>query len=289
VLSPESLAWSVDSKVLYALAEDAGQQRLFAADIKTGNVRALTGDGHVGAVDMAGRALVVSRDSLGSPAQIFEIVGEHAERALTHVGENTLSQTPMSGYEPFTFAGWNDETVQGYVVKPVDFQAGHQYPVAFLIHGGPHGSFGNAWSYRWNPQVWSGMGYAVVMIDFHGSAGFGEAFAKSVVGHWGDRPLVDLQKPVPRRNACLRPGGILRRLHGGVDRRELAQAVEMPRGPRRGFRHPSHVVLDGHPGLSAGSKHRGDLGRPGVRGTLQSDRSRCRLDGSHPGRSWRAR
>jgi acylaminoacyl-peptidase len=194
VLSPESLAWSVDSKVLYALAEDAGQQRLFAADIKTGNVRALTGDGHVGAVDMAGRALVVSRDSLGSPAQIFEIVGEHAERALTHVGENTLSQTPMSGYEPFTFAGWNDETVQGYVVKPVDFQAGHQYPVAFLIHGGPHGSFGNAWSYRWNPQVWSGMGYAVVMIDFHGSAGFGEAFAKSVVGHWGDRPLVDLQK-----------------------------------------------------------------------------------------------
>jgi dipeptidyl aminopeptidase/acylaminoacyl peptidase len=66
--------------------------------------------------------------------------------------------------------------------------------VAFLIHGGPHGSFGNAWSYRWNPQVWAGMGYAVVMVDFHGSSGYGEAFAKSIVGHWGDRPLDDLQK-----------------------------------------------------------------------------------------------
>jgi acylaminoacyl-peptidase len=193
VLSAESLAWSVDSTVLYALAQDAGQRRLFAVDVKAGRVQALTGDGHVGAVDAARRALVVARDSLGSPMQIVEIGSKYQERALTHVGEDALSQTPMSSYEAFTFAGWNNETVQGYVVKPTDFQAGRKYPVAFLIHGGPHGSFGNAWSYRWNPQVWSGMGYAVVMIDFHGSTGFGEAFAKSIVGHWGDRPLVDLQ------------------------------------------------------------------------------------------------
>jgi acylaminoacyl-peptidase len=66
--------------------------------------------------------------------------------------------------------------------------------VAFLIHGGPHGNFANAWSYRWNPQVWAGMGYAVVMVDFHGSSGYGEAFGRSIVGHWGDRPLEDLQK-----------------------------------------------------------------------------------------------
>lgn len=193
VLSAESLAWSIDSTMLYALAQDAGQRRLFAVDVKTGRVQALTGDGHVAAVDAARRALIVARDSLGSPAQIVEIGSKHQEHALTHVGEDALSQTPMSSYEPFTFAGWNNETVQGYLVKPTDFQAGRKYPVAFLIHGGPHGSLGNAWSYRWNPQVWSGMGYAVVMIDFHGSTGFGEAFAKSIVGHWGDRPLVDLQ------------------------------------------------------------------------------------------------
>lgn len=123
----------------------------------------------------------------------IEIDGARREHALTHVGEDVLARTPMSSYESFTFAGWNNEIVQGYVVKPTDFQAGRKYPVAFLIHGGPHGSFSNAWSYRWNPQVWAGMGYAAVMIDFHGSSGFGEAFAKSVVGHWGDRPLVDLQ------------------------------------------------------------------------------------------------
>ena len=71
---------------------------------------------------------------------------------------------------------------------------GRKYPVAFLIHGGPNGSFGNAWSYRWNPQVWAGMGYAVVAVDFHGSTGYGEKFAQAITGHWGDRPLEDLQK-----------------------------------------------------------------------------------------------
>jgi acylaminoacyl-peptidase len=100
----------------------------------------------------------------------------------------------LPGAEQFSFKGWNDETVYGWVVPPQGRKRGERYPVAFLIHGGPHGSLGDAWSYRWNPQVWTGMGFAVVMIDFHGSNGYGEAFANSIVNHWGDRPLEDLKK-----------------------------------------------------------------------------------------------
>ena len=191
--SPQSLVWSPDSKTLYALAEDLGQQRIFAFDAASGTARPLTGDGHASGLDVARGAIVFARDSLDSPAQIFEL-GAGGVRQLTHVGEEGLAQTPMSPFEHFTFQGWNGETVYGYVVKPYGYQAGRKYPAAFLIHGGPSGSFGNAWSYRWNPQVWAGMGYAVVMIDFHGSSGYGEAFAKSIVAHWGDRPLEDLQK-----------------------------------------------------------------------------------------------
>jgi dipeptidyl aminopeptidase/acylaminoacyl peptidase len=84
--------------------------------------------------------------------------------------------------------------VHGYVVKPHDYVEGKKYPVAFLIHGGPQGSFGNGWSYRWNPQTYAGQGYAVVMIDFHGSTGYGQAFTDAISQHWGDRPLEDLQK-----------------------------------------------------------------------------------------------
>ena len=192
--SPDDLVWSPDGASLYATAEDVGQARIFAINPATGAVKPLTGDGHVGGLDAAKGVVVYSRDTLDSPAQIFELSAGGAPKQLTHVGQDALAQTPFSGFEPFSFTGWNGETVHGYVVKPANFQPGRKYPVAFLIHGGPHGTFGNAWSYRWNPQVWSGMGYAVVMVDFHGSSGYGEAFAKSIVGHWGDRPLEDLQK-----------------------------------------------------------------------------------------------
>ena len=66
--------------------------------------------------------------------------------------------------------------------------------MAFLIHGGPQGSFGNDFHYRWNPQAYAGAGYAVVMVDFHGSTGYGQAFCDSIRGDWGGKPLVDLQK-----------------------------------------------------------------------------------------------
>jgi dipeptidyl aminopeptidase/acylaminoacyl peptidase len=66
--------------------------------------------------------------------------------------------------------------------------------VAFLIHGGPQGSYGNHFHYRWNPQVYAARGYAVVMVDFHGSVGYGQAFTDAIRGDWGGKPLEDLQK-----------------------------------------------------------------------------------------------
>jgi dipeptidyl aminopeptidase/acylaminoacyl peptidase len=192
--SPQSLRWSVDSKTIYAIAADAGQERIYAFTIAGGTVQPITADGHVGSFDLAPGVIVYSRDTLDSPAQVFDLKTGESPRQLTHVSQDELAQTPLSPFEAFTFAGWNNESVHGYLVKPANFRADQKYPVAFLIHGGPHGSFGNAWSYRWNPQVWSSLGYAVVMVDFHGSSGYGEPFAKSIIAHWGDRPLTDLQK-----------------------------------------------------------------------------------------------
>jgi dipeptidyl aminopeptidase/acylaminoacyl peptidase len=100
----------------------------------------------------------------------------------------------MSDFEQFSFKGWNDETVYGYVVKPHGFEPGKRYPIAFVVHGGPQSSMQNIWSYRWNAEAFAGGGYAVVMIDFHGSPGYGQAFTDSISRDWGGKPLVDLQK-----------------------------------------------------------------------------------------------
>jgi dipeptidyl aminopeptidase/acylaminoacyl peptidase len=193
--SASNLKWSADGKTLYTLAEDVGQQRLFSIDVKRAQILALTDQGNVSAYDVGRKSVVVTLDTLGAPTQIYRIAGPGAKpQQLTHVNDDKLAGISFGSYEQFEFPGWNNETVHGYVVKPAGFEQGRKYPVAFIIHGGPESALGNLFHYRWNAQTYAGAGFAVVMIDFHGTPGYGQAFTDSIAGHWGDRPLEDLQK-----------------------------------------------------------------------------------------------
>jgi dipeptidyl aminopeptidase/acylaminoacyl peptidase len=193
--SPGALVWSRDGRTLYATADDLGQTPLFALDAKSGKARNLSGPGSVAGFDAGAEVVVYALDDLRSPAQLFR-VGPNGGKAtaLTRHNQALLAQRAFGEAEQFKFAGWNNETVYGYVTKPANYVAGRKYPVAFLIHGGPQGSFGNHFHYRWNPQTYAGAGYATVFIDFHGSTGYGQAFTDAISQHWGDRPLEDLQK-----------------------------------------------------------------------------------------------
>lgn len=192
--SADAIAWSRDGKTIYATALDVGQGKLFAIDVKTGKVTALTGDGHVSAFDVGPSGIVYASDSLKSPSELFFLPAKGPAVKVASVSADALKDVAWGEPEQFNFKGWNDQTVHGFVLKPANFDPAKKYPVAFLIHGGPQGSFSNSWSYRWNPQVYANAGYAVVMIDFHGSTGYGQAFTDAISQHWGDRPLEDLQK-----------------------------------------------------------------------------------------------
>ncbi|CAN7207777.1 S9 family peptidase [Pseudoxanthomonas sp. LjRoot143] len=194
--SADSIVLSEDGERIYTTAQDTGEHPLFSVDIQSGEARKIVGDGSVSAFDVVGRTLVLSRSSLKSGDVIYATSDDVGAtlRAITPSAGETLKDVSFGDFEQFTFKGWNNQTVHGYVVKPHDYVEGQKYPVAFLIHGGPQGSFGNGWSYRWNPQTYAGQGYAVVMIDFHGSTGYGQAFTDAISQHWGDRPLEDLQK-----------------------------------------------------------------------------------------------
>ena len=195
--SADGITLSADGKTLYTTAGELGQHPLFAVDIATGEVANVAGaKGSISSFNLAGNTLAFSRNTLQSGDQIFvtSADGKAPQRAITPSAGDMLPGVAFGDAEQFTFIGWNNETVHGYVVKPWNYEPGKTYPVAFLIHGGPQGSFGNGWSYRWNPQTYAGQGYAVVMIDFHGSTGYGQAFTDSISQHWGDRPLEDLKK-----------------------------------------------------------------------------------------------
>jgi dipeptidyl aminopeptidase/acylaminoacyl peptidase len=122
-------------------------------------------------------------DAVGAPA---------AERQLTHINEAVLSHVQMQPVEWFWFTGAEKKQVEGFILKPPDFDPSHKYPVKFLIHGGPQGAWGDDWSYRWNPNLFAANGYVVVMINPRGSTGYGQQFIDDINGDWGGRPFDDL-------------------------------------------------------------------------------------------------
>ena len=190
---PGSLSWSSDGRSLLATASDDGQNRLFRIDARTGDVTPLTGRGAISGVENRSNLLVYARDGFDAPTRIMTGVGDDARALTTHNAE-AMAALALPEAEAFTFAGWNDEPVQGWVFKPVGFVEGRTYPAVYLIHGGPKSPWTESWSYRWNPQIYTSAGYAVVMVNFHGSPGYGQAFTDAINDHWGDRPLEDLQK-----------------------------------------------------------------------------------------------
>jgi dipeptidyl aminopeptidase/acylaminoacyl peptidase len=182
-----------DGRTLLATANDLGQAVLFSVDPRTDRVTKITGAGSVAEFSPAPNGAVVSWHDIASPPDLY-LAARGAPRRLTNVNAALLGARAFGEFEQFSFKGWNDETVYGYVVKPAAFKADAKYPIAFIVHGGPQVSFANAWSYRWNAQTYAARGYGVVFIDFHGSPGYGQAFTDSISQHWGDRPYEDLKK-----------------------------------------------------------------------------------------------
>lgn len=193
--SPGEIAWAPDGATIYVSAGNLGQNSIFAIDVDTGRVKTVVEQGSNRGINVIDKRLLFSRDTLKSPAELYTIARDGTdERPVTQMNKKKVAAARMGDFEQFTFKGWNGEQVHGYVVKPVDFSVSRKYPIAFLIHGGPQGSFGNHFHYRWNPQAYAGAGYAAVMIDFHGSTGYGQAFTDSIRNDWGGKPLEDLRK-----------------------------------------------------------------------------------------------
>jgi dipeptidyl aminopeptidase/acylaminoacyl peptidase len=111
---------------------------------------------------------------------------------ITHLNDALLAQLDLPKMESFWFTVADGTKLQGFVIKPPAFDPAKKYPLKFLIHGGPQGAWGDAWSYRWNAELFAANGYVVVMINPRGSTGYGQAIVDGVNGDWGGKPFTDL-------------------------------------------------------------------------------------------------
>jgi dipeptidyl aminopeptidase/acylaminoacyl peptidase len=173
------------------------------------NVEVVVRDGYNDDVALTpdGKTVLFTRMSISFPNEIYRTGSErtiseqlaHPPERLTRLNDPVFSTVSMSPLESFWFTGAHNDKVEGFLVKPPNFDPSKKYPVKFLIHGGPQGAWGDDWSYRWNPELFaaptsSGPGYVVIMINFHGSTGYGQKFIDAINGDWGGAPFEDLMK-----------------------------------------------------------------------------------------------
>ncbi len=202
--SPSALAFSPDGKKLIATAGDTGRKAIFAVDLSSGEAEKIVADHTNSGVVVieapsgpgAGR-IVFNQESFSAPKEIFTAgLDGSGLRRITRFNDDRLAEARRSEAEEFWFKGARGDRVHGWILRPVDFVEGSKYPLALIIHGGPQGSSEDDFHYRWNPQPYAGAGYVVVMIDFHGSTGYGQEFTDSIRGQYGSLPYEDLMKGV---------------------------------------------------------------------------------------------
>ncbi len=196
-LSFASLAWEADGKSLIATAQKVLDTPAFRIDIATGAVTELNlmagNEAHIAnLVPLPKGGALFTRDSLGTPAELFLSDGMGQARPLTDIATTRMGGMASIVTRRFSFTGANGDTVWGQITRLAD-QTG-PIPALLYIHGGPQGSFNDSWSNRWNPRVTASQGYAVISVDFHGSTGYGQAFTDAINKDWGGGPLEDLQK-----------------------------------------------------------------------------------------------
>ena len=226
-------AWGPDSKTIYFAAGDRGEEPVFQSTLD-GRLSILTekgsyGDLHIPSGDSSliasrqtvggpGEAVMLSLDERAHPGVVVDYVTPPAcrgksipadgpvfcappiittavrESLLTHLNTALLAQLDLPAMESFWFPSIGKVQVQGFLIRPPNFDPHKKYPVKFLIHGGPQGAWGDDWSYRWNAELFAANGYVVVMINPGGSTGYGQAFIDRVNGDWGGKPYIDLMR-----------------------------------------------------------------------------------------------
>ena len=191
-----TLAWTPDSRWLIATAGDVLDTPAFRIDPRDGTVERLDlmagNEAHVGSVVPLGSdRLLFTRDSIGAPPELYLADNWSQAMPLTDVATSRAGALASTVTTRFNFPGAGGDTVWGQITR-LENQTG-PIPAILYVHGGPQGSFNDAWSSRWNPRVLASQGYAVISIDFHGSTGYGQAFTDAINRDWGGKPLEDLQ------------------------------------------------------------------------------------------------
>jgi dipeptidyl aminopeptidase/acylaminoacyl peptidase len=195
--SISGIAWAPDSKTFYASIDDTGTDRIYRFDAAKGTRQALTQASSFGTLAIAGKpaTLVALRQSFTEPpTPVVVSTKDGSATKLADHNDAQLAATAFGKVESLTYKGSGGADIQMWVIYPPGFDPAKKYPLYLLLHGGPHNGVHDAWTFRWNAQVFAGWGYVTAWHNFHGSSGFGQDFADSINPDGITKPYEDTIK-----------------------------------------------------------------------------------------------
>mgnify|MGYP001765378394 CR=1 FL=1 len=198
--SPSGWTFTPDGRTVVFHGEERGRVHLYAVPAAGGAPRVVVRGGSTGGACAGPDGLVLfTLQSLTRPPEIAAVrLADGEIRNLTAFNDAKLLALDLGRVEDVTFAGANGDPVQMFVVLPPGFDPARKWPLVHLIHGGPHGAWTDSFHFRWNAALMASRGYVTVLVNFHGSTGFGQAFAESIVGAHGDKPFTDIMRATDR-------------------------------------------------------------------------------------------
>ena len=136
------------------------------------------GTSHGVRIPPRGEEMVFTRSTADHPAEVWAANWTTGAglRTVTKANEEWANGVELTPVEPFGFVGALGDSVFGWLMKPPGFDATKEYPLVYLIHGGPQSAWNDEWHPRWNYAMFVARGYVVAAVGFHGSTGYGQSF-----------------------------------------------------------------------------------------------------------------
>ena len=188
--------WSWDGKTIYFLVDEKGNSELYSLDVDSGKYKPVTSG-----VQQLGPTFTVANNQMvatvrSTPEQPGDLVVLPAYRdnaqptRLTNVNESLLSQYQIGKVEELAFDSFDGKPMQGWIIKPPDFDPSKKYAFILDIHGGPHAMYGV--SFQHELQIQAAHGYVVLYMNPRGSTGYGEEFGNIIHTHYPGDDFKDL-------------------------------------------------------------------------------------------------
>jgi dipeptidyl aminopeptidase/acylaminoacyl peptidase len=197
-LIPADLHWGPGANEVRFGAGTKGQEQIFKLDLSAGKFAQITsGEGAFHGLDVNARAGIMTwlANGFENPDDLYvsSLDGKDA-RQLTHVNAKLWSDLNLAHVTRVPYKSTDGWAIDGFLVKPVGWEAGKKYPMILSIHGGPAGQYGTDWYHEF--QVYAAKGWAVFFCNPRGSTGYGDKFERGIANNWGGMDYQDVMAGV---------------------------------------------------------------------------------------------